>query len=98
MAYNLTNISNSSNALELGQTLNNAVDGTFGIGILLLVYAFCFAYFVRYTAIQAHIASSFICTVVGFLLFFMQFITWEILAVPIALGILGLIVNFFINK
>ena len=95
MVYNITNISESENVLELTQALNTAVDNNFSIGILILVYIVPFVYFLRFGTVQAHLACSFITTVVGFLLFFMQLITWEILAAPIALLISAILLKMF---
>jgi len=95
MAYNLTNLSGSTNILEVLQNADQIVDGMMSIGILIALLIIIFIMTLREGPLVAFGASTFITSIVGMLFILAGLIetsrlVWFILPLAIVI-VMGLI-------
>jgi len=95
MAYNLTNLSGSTNILEVLQNADQIVDGMMSIGILIALLIIIFVMTLREGPLVAFGASTFITSIVGMLFILAGLIetsrlVWFILPLAIVI-VMGLI-------
>ena len=95
MAYNLTNLSGSSNILEVLVNADNLVDGMMTIGILIALFVIIFVMTLREGPLVAFGATTFITSITGMLFILAGLIetsrlVWFILPLAIVI-VLGLV-------
>lgn len=99
MVYDLTQF-NSTNArtyLDMTVAVNTASGGVFGALLLFLIFFFFLVVFNKqgYSfGVDNFIASSFLTTIFGVLLFLLGLVAWFMLMIPISLLIILFIIKF----
>ena len=99
MAYDLNQLNSTSatNYLDLVQAVNTSSGGLYGILILALIF-FAFTAGLRQTGLgdglDNYIASVFITSVFGGLLFLIGILTWYYMMLPLSVLIILLMVKF----
>lgn len=95
MAYNITWMESSNTLVDIFQGVNTASNGLVGGMILLLTFMISFAAFKNYDTVADLVISSFITTIIGGLLWFIGFISFEFAVIPLILFVVSLIIDAF---
>jgi len=95
--YNLTFENGVNNTADWLTGINTASNGLPAIGILFIIWfsAFFLSKITGGDMLQSWIIASFSTTIFGALMFFMGWIGWSILIIPLILTIFGIIVINF---
>lgn len=96
--YNTTNITDANNLYEIANSVNILSNGLFA-GMILLVLFLLVLILTKsnYSIIQSMMGASFVCSVVGIMMFWLGFIGWTILILPIILFFAMIILNLFVS-
>lgn len=91
---------NSSNTLlDVVSGVNNASGNLIGIALMILLFVGLLAAFLskNYDFGQSLAITSFICTIISAILFFMDLLAWWLAVIFIVLLIIGIIVEAFMK-
>jgi hypothetical protein len=94
---NMSYLNSSNTLIDIVTGTNNASGGIIGIGIMVLLFIGLLSAFLskNYDLGQSMIATSFICSIVAGLLFFINLLAWWIAVIFIVLLIIGVVVEAF---
>lgn len=97
--YNLTNITDANNLVEMTVAVNNMSNGYLGIMMLACIFFVGFIAMRQYEKdiLSTSVAAFAITNVIGVIMWAMQFITIGILAYPL-IGMIGSIIALQIQK
>lgn len=94
MAINMSNITDAANIYEMTKGVTQ-IEPMFAPVILLVVFVVMFMAMKRYGTVEALLADSFICTVVGILMWVMGWMGWHILMGPMLLLFVMIFIRIF---
>ena len=98
MNYNTTFLNGTTEVTGIMEGVNNMTDGLYAALILLVLFIICFIAMKRYDTDVAFLTTSFICSVVGMLMFVMEWIGLEIFVVPVVLLIISMFYKVATSK
>ena len=96
MAYNLSFMDNSTNVLDVVVGVNTATGSIIGLLMIGILYIALLTYLNKNNGFDdSMIASSFICSIIGGLTFFMGLVAWWGVTLFLLLFIVSIIVKMF---
>lgn len=95
MAYNLTEVFQSNNIADVFVGVNNLTNNLLAVFILIIVFVISYlnTSSVEYT--RKFMSASFICTIVGSLMWFGGYITWYYVSISPLIFLIALIIDKF---
>ena len=85
MAYNLTNLTSTTNLYEMTKELNNLVNGSFFAILMLVLFIAILMMYPNADFNKLLILDSFIISIIAFIGFILGFIGWSFLILPLIL-------------
>ena len=88
--YNVSYLDNSTNIAQVADGVNTLTNSWYAYLILLVIYFVCFIAMKRYDTEAVFLVSNFIVLIVAIFMFIKEWITIEVLAIPIVLTLIGI--------
>jgi len=88
--YNTTFLENSSNIAGVADGVNTMTNSWYAYLILIVVFLICFISMKKYDTEAVFLSSSFITLIVSIFMFIKEWISIEVLAIPIVLTLIGI--------
>lgn len=95
--YNLSGLDNALNIFEIAKATNSLSNYLLASILLFVIFIISFFAMKRYHTYVGLIASSFITSVIAIGFFYLEFITTQVLIIPILLLVVGIFIYLFLG-